>query len=85
MLENLVIGTNRGALLVRGMPPRFLREDPAFEHSQIVAHEGEVTALKASVDGKLLFSAGTDGIIFVYEVVEHTPTSGRRPTLLNPL
>lgn len=28
LLENLVIGTNRGSVIVHGMPPRFLREDP---------------------------------------------------------
>ena len=28
LVENLVIGSNRGSISVYGMPPRFLREDP---------------------------------------------------------
>ena len=28
LVENLVIGSNRGSIFVYGMPPRFLREDP---------------------------------------------------------
>jgi len=28
LIENLVVGTNRGSLIVHGLPTRFLREDP---------------------------------------------------------
>ena len=42
-----------------------------------MAHYGELTALAASVDGKYVFSAGQDGIIFVYDVIEHTPQTKR--------
>ena len=28
LIENIVIGSNRGGVTVYGMPPRFLREDP---------------------------------------------------------
>ncbi len=45
LLENLVIGTNRGSLIVHGMPPRFLRSDPNFKYGETVAHFGEVTVL----------------------------------------
>ena len=40
LLENLVIGTNRGSLIVHGMPPRFLKEDPAFKYGETLAHLG---------------------------------------------
>lgn len=75
LVQNLVVGTNRGSLVIRGLPPRFLREDPFFEYETVVSHFGEVTALQASVDGRYVFSAGADGIIFVYEVSEYTPPS----------
>ena len=28
LIENIIIGSNRGGVTVYGMPPRFLREDP---------------------------------------------------------
>ena len=73
LLENLVIGTNRGSVIVHGMPPRFLREDPQYRYGETMAHMGEITSLQASVCGRYVFSAGSDGIIFMYEVFEHTP------------
>ena len=73
MLENLVVGTNRGSVTVFGMPPRFLREDPDYRYEEIMAHYGEVTSLQASIDGRYVFSAGSDGIMFMYEVIEYTP------------
>lgn len=73
LVENLVIGSNRGSILVYGMPPRFLREDPQYRYGETVAHLGPVSALVASIDGKYVFSAGKDGIIFMYDVVEHVP------------
>ena len=78
LIENLVVGTNRGSLIVHGMPPRFLREDPQFKYGETMAHFGEVNSLQASVCGKYVFSAGSDGIIFMYEVVEHVPQDRRR-------
>jgi len=77
LIENLVIGTNRGSLTVYGIPPRFLREDPKYKYGETVSHLGEVSAIKASIDGKYLFSAGKDGIIFMYEIVEHIPQTRR--------
>jgi len=47
-------------------------------YGETVAHFGEVNSLQASVCGKYVFSAGSDGIIFMYEVVEHTPQDRRR-------
>ena len=73
MLENLVVGTNRGSILVHGMPPRFLREDPNYRYSEQMVHFGEVTSLQATIDGRYVFSAGNDGVIFMYEVTEFTP------------
>ena len=78
LVENLVIGSNRGSLSVYGMPPRFLREDPKYKHSETVAHLSEISALQASCCGRYVFSAGKDGIIFVYDVVEHVPAQTRR-------
>ena len=45
LLENLVVGTNRGSLIVKGLPPRFLRDEPNFRYGETMAHFGEVTAL----------------------------------------
>ena len=45
LIENLVIGTNRGSVIVHGMPPRFLRENPSYRYGETVAHFGEVSAL----------------------------------------
>ena len=73
LIENLVIGSNRGCVQVYGLAPRFLREDPQYRYGEIVAHCGEVSALATSIDGKYVFSAGKDGIIFMYDVVEYTP------------
>ena len=73
LVENLVIGSNRGSILVYGMPPRFLREDPQYRYGETVAHLGAVSALVSSIDGKYVFSAGKDGIIFMYDVAEHVP------------
>ena len=73
LIENLIIGSNQGSLTVYGMPPRFLREDPQYKYKSYVTHLGEVTSIKASVDGRYLFSAGKDGIIFMYDVQEQIP------------
>lgn len=73
LVENLVVGSNRGCVQVYGLPPRFLREDPQYRYGEIVAHCGEVSALATSADGKYVFSAGKDGIIFMYDVAEYTP------------
>lgn len=78
LLENLVIGTNRGSLIVHGMPPRFLKEDTAFKYGETLAHLGQVNSLQASACGKYVFSAGEDGIIFMYEVQEYYPDKNRR-------
>lgn len=75
LVQNLVVGTNRGSLVIHGVPPRFLREDPAYQYETVVSHFGEVTALQASIDGRYVFSAGSDGIIFVYDVQEYTPSA----------
>ena len=37
---------------------------------EIVAHNGGVTKLRSSYDGRYVFSAGNDGVIFVYHVIE---------------
>lgn len=78
LIENLIIATNRGSLIVHGMPPRFLRDDFRHRYGETMTHFGEVNSLQASVCGKFVFSAGSDGIIFMYAVVEHTPVDRRR-------
>jgi cilia- and flagella-associated protein 57 len=35
------------------------------------AHLGEVTKILSSPDGRYVFSAGTDGTVFVYSVTEY--------------
>jgi WD40 repeat protein len=35
---------------------------------QITAHSGEVTKIMLSPDGRYLFSAGTDGSLFIFQV-----------------
>ena len=77
LIENLIIGSNQGSLTVYGMPPRFLREDPQYKYKSYVTHFGEVRSIKASVDGRYLFSAGSDGIIFMYDVQEQIPQTRR--------
>ena len=79
LVENLIIGSNRGSLGVYCMPPKFLRNgSDNYKHSETVAHLSEVSSLQASCCGRYVFSAGTDGIIFVYDVIEHMPAQTRR-------
>ena len=70
MIENLCVSTSRGAIKVLGMPPKFLRSSKEYTHQHIVTHYGDALHIKAAEDGFYAFSAGTDGIIFVYKVVE---------------
>ena len=60
------------------MPPKFLREDPTYRYSEMIVHQGEVTALRATEDGRYVFSAGEDGCIFMYECEEFTPDQKNR-------
>lgn len=37
---------------------------------EIVAHNGGVTRIRSSQDGRFVFSCGNDGVIFIYHVIE---------------
>ena len=52
------------------MPPNFLRSDKEYTHQNLVTHYGDALHIKACEDGFYAFSGGSDGIIFVYNVVE---------------
>ena len=70
MVENLCVATSKGAIKVLGMPPKFLRDTPEYTHQHLVAHYGDALHVKAAEDGFYAFSAGSDGVIFVYQVTE---------------
>lgn len=59
----LITGCQSGNLQV------FSEVSSVFQ-DQIVAHRGAVTKIRASPDGKYLFSAGEDGVIFIYHAAE---------------
>lgn len=77
LVKNLVLGTNRGSLRVVNLPEgrtddlsaeRFMK--PGFIHQTLFAHAGEITKTACSFDGRFLFSAGKDGVLFVYKIKE---------------
>ena len=57
------------------MPPTLATELPFDSFN---AHLGDVTKIIASPDGRFVFSAGSDGTVFVYSVTEY----GNESTLL---
>lgn len=61
----MVTGNKRGNV-------NLLRRTGFEPYEDIVAHLGAVTRIRASYDGRFVFSAGEDGTIFVYEVSEAT-------------
>jgi len=60
---SLGVGTNRGTVQLFGMNP-----EKTKIHQTIHTHYGAVDHIAASHDGKRVFSAGSDGAIFVYKV-----------------
>ncbi len=64
-IKNLVCVTNSGAVRVVQL------HDLSIDSQTINAHTGECHLVTSSIDGKYLFTAGTDGIIFVFKVAEY--------------
>lgn len=64
-LQNLITGTERGNIKVYNFP---LSGRP-FEEFNV--HYGDVSQITVSPDSKFVFSAGTDGSIFIYSVTEY--------------
>ena len=67
-IENLIVGTEKGQLRVFNMTPH-VHQEMAFD--MFNAHLGEVTKILSSPDGRYVFSAGSDGTVFVYSVTEY--------------
>lgn len=63
-VTGIVTGTDKGNLLIFAYPfyDRIL--------DQISAHQGEVTKIIISPDNRFLFSAGSDGTLFIYQIGE---------------
>lgn len=66
-IDNLVVGTDRGQIKVYGTPP-FLHTESPFDSFN--SHNGEVVKILSSPDGRYVFSAGSDGTLFIYSVTE---------------
>lgn len=64
-IKNLVCVTNTGAVRVVQL------HDLSIESQTINVHLGECHLVTQSIDGKHLFTAGSDGVIFVFRVSEH--------------
>lgn len=59
-------------------------------HEEIFAHQGAITKLRSSPDGKFVFSAGDDGTIFIFKVEEsieivHTAAESKEKELTNKI
>ena len=78
MVENIAVSTSRGAIKVLGMPPK-LRDSKEYTHQHLVTHYGDALHVKAAEDGFYAFSAGSDGIIFVYKVIEVEQSDRKKP------
>lgn len=56
-----------GSIKVFGLPPLL---GPEYVFDSFNAHAGEVVKIVSSPDGRFVFSAGADGVIFVFGVSE---------------
>ena len=65
--RNLVLSNDQGRIYVYGTYPNLHRDR---EVDVMNAHHGNVTCLKKSVDNSIIVSAGKDGTLFIYKVVE---------------
>ena len=77
-----IAGTFEGGVLMMG---NTITKEYAEE---ILTHQGAITKLRASPDGKYVFSAGEDGSIFIFKVDEsveilHTIAEGKEKELIN--
>jgi WD40 repeat protein len=76
--ENILLGTDSGALQVHFSHHPLLGMAP---FSSLHLHTGELIKILVSPDGKYVFSAGSDGSIFVLQLTDLLcePTPGARP------
>lgn len=65
-LNGLVAGTDKGTLLIFSYP----LNDRVLD--QISVHTGEVTKVIVSPDNRYVFSAGSDGTLFIFQVSEQS-------------
>ena len=63
-LPGIIAGTEYGQIKV------FSSIFSTMPYETIPAHNGEVTKLRTSPDGRYVFSAGEDGSVFIYQVSE---------------
>ena len=63
-LSCFLAGDSAGSIQMLGFKPG----SPVI--GEVVAHAGAVTRIRSSQDGRFVFSAGSDGVIFIYHVIE---------------
>jgi hypothetical protein len=71
MAMGLIGGTDKGQLHIFAYPfttPEAPLLSPLLD--QISAHAGEITKIVISPDSRFLFSAGTDGTMFIFSISE---------------
>jgi len=74
-LNAFISGTKQGQLQIMTHP----YEDGAF--TQQISHRGAITKLQATADFNYFFSAGKDGVLYIYKVdLEKIPTPDDCPT-----
>ncbi|CAD8162078.1 unnamed protein product [Paramecium pentaurelia] len=60
----IIGGTENGQIKIYS----YIFNQMAFETMPV--HQGEITRIKCSPDGRYVFSTGTDGVLFIYQVSE---------------
>ena len=68
-IENLLVGTDRGEVKV--FSPNYLTHPSDAHFDSFSVHLGETIKLLSSPDGRFVFSAGSDGSLFVFSVTEY--------------
>jgi len=68
-IENIIVGTDKGQIKIISLPPD-VNADIEFDSFNAHAYPSEVVKILTSPDGRYVFSAGSDGVLFVYSVTE---------------
>lgn len=55
-----------------------------FTGQDIRAHEGSISSMKFSLDGRYLATGGEDGIVYIWQVIKDTRLSGINPSNFDP-
>ena len=71
-IKNIVVATNKGSVQVYSL------QDLRSPLQTIFGHIGECLQIQCSVDGKYMFTSGSDGIVLVYKVSEFFPAKQGR-------